>query len=66
MKISVTADALRQVLVALNGPMHHIGELRATRGPGFEDNPIDTLIREYNAALEAVKETAATDEGGAA
>ena len=31
MKISVTAEALREVLVALNGPGHLIRELQATR-----------------------------------
>lgn len=46
-KIEVSVAALFQVLEALNGPPHLIRELQATRGPMF-DNPIDTLIKEYN------------------
>lgn len=46
-KVTVSADALRQVLVALNGPGHYIRELQVTRGPLF-DNPIDKLTNEFN------------------
>lgn len=49
-KLTVSADALRQVLQALNGPGHYIRELQVTRGPLF-DNPIDTLIAEYKAGM---------------
>jgi hypothetical protein len=45
--VTVDAKALRELLVALNGPAHHIRELQVTRG--FMDNPIDTLIEEFNA-----------------
>lgn len=51
--VTVNAKALREVLLALVGPAHHIRELQATRGlPGYE-NPIDTLIREFNEAVDA-------------
>lgn len=54
-KIEVSADALRAVLQALNGPPHYIRELQCTRGlPQLGDmppNPIDVLIAEYNAAV---------------
>jgi hypothetical protein len=46
-KVTVSAKALRQVLQALVGPGHYIRELQVTRGPLF-NNPIDTLIEEYN------------------
>lgn len=54
-KITVNTEALRQVLQALNGPDHYIRELQATRDrpPIFTGNPIDTLINEFNAAVEA-------------
>jgi hypothetical protein len=45
--IEVDADALYQVLQALNGPGHYIRELQVTRGPLF-DNPIDKLATQYN------------------
>lgn len=49
--VTVNADALRQVLVALTGPGHLIRELQFTRDnpPIMTGNPIDTLIRDYNA-----------------
>ena len=51
LKVPVSAEALRQLLQALNGPGHHARELQFTRGmPG---NPIDTLIAEFNAWAEA-------------
>lgn len=49
--VTVDADALRAVLMALNGPGHHIRELQVTRGPLF-DNPIDKLVDQYNEACE--------------
>lgn len=54
-RVEVDGEALRQVLQALNGPGHHIRELQATRDkpPLFTGNPIDTLIMEYNVAVEA-------------
>lgn len=60
-KVTVSADALRQVLLALNGPGHYIRELQVTRAREgreslFPDNPIDILVREY-------KEAARTDGG---
>ena len=56
LKVSVSAKALHQVLGALTGPPHYIRELQATRNlPGVE-NPINTLIDEYNAAIEAVRQ----------
>lgn len=48
-KVMVSADALHQVLVALNGPDYLIRELQAIRTLG--SGPIDTLIKEYNTAL---------------
>ena len=53
MKVSVDAEALRQVLQALNGPGHHILELQATRSlddmlPIEQRNPINVLTKEYN------------------
>ena len=54
-KIPVDADALHSVLQALIGPSHLIRELQATRDnpPILVGNPIDTLIREYNAFYDA-------------
>ena len=48
LKIPVDADALRQVLNALNGPGHYIRELQATRNLPGSTNPINTLIDDYN------------------
>lgn len=53
--VSVSAEALRQVLVALTGSAYRIRELQATRniaGLTGDENPIDTLIKEYNQAWE--------------
>ncbi len=51
-KISVSADALYKVLNALQGHGHEIRELQFTRGlnglAGFENNPIDVLVKEWN------------------
>jgi hypothetical protein len=53
----VSAAALLEVLLALNGPDHYIRELQATRGPLIgDDNPINILCDEYNAAVEAHNE----------
>lgn len=53
--VTVSADALRKVLNALIGEPHLIRELQFTRDkpPFFEGNPIDTLVREFNAAVDA-------------
>ena len=54
MKLSISAEPLRRVLEALNGPPHLIRELQATRGPLVgDDNPINIIIEEFN---EQVKE----------
>jgi hypothetical protein len=45
-KILVDAAALRQLLVAINGPAHYIRELQVIRSLG--DSPIDLLVDEYN------------------
>lgn len=52
-KVEVSADALRQVLEALNGPSHYIRELQVTRTLQGYENPINVLVKEYNA--EAAK-----------
>jgi len=54
-KVTVSAAALRDVLNALVGAPHLIRELQATRDkpPIMTGNPIDTLIAEFNAAVEA-------------
>jgi hypothetical protein len=57
MKISVTAEALREVLVALNGPGHLIRELQATRNIGDllgKKNPIDLLLEEFNSEVNRI------------
>ena len=53
--VTVSADALRQLLQAVNGPAHYIRELQVTRGID-ENNPINVLISEYNAAVEVHNE----------
>ena len=53
--IEVNAEALRQVLHALNGPEHYIRELQYTRGID-ENNPINILMGEYSAAVEVFNE----------
>ena len=48
-RVTVSADALRQLLEALNGPGYLIRELQYTRNiPIGEPNPIDVLVGEYN------------------
>lgn len=53
--VTVNAEALRCVLNALIGAPHLIRELQATRDkpPLLTGNPIDTLVTEFNAAVEA-------------
>lgn len=50
--IAVNADALRQVLNALNGPGHYIRELQVTRNLDelmeTTKNPINLLVKEFN------------------
>jgi hypothetical protein len=50
--IQVSTSALRQLLFALTGPQYLIRELQVTRGP-LADNPIDKLVSEFNAQIEA-------------
>jgi cyanate lyase len=55
-QVAVSADALKTVLEALNGPDHLIRELQATRnldGLAGEPNPINLLITQYNEQVEA-------------
>jgi hypothetical protein len=56
--VKVNADALRRVLNALNGAGHEIRELQVTRNSPGDKSPIDILIDEYNAAVEAEKHDA--------
>lgn len=49
----VDALALKQVLHALNGPAYYIRELQATRNLPGNLNPINVLIRQYNAWVES-------------
>jgi hypothetical protein len=61
--IEVNAEALKQVLVALNGDGHLVRELQATRNPLLGDNPINTLIDAYKAwALARVEAQLAAPE----
>lgn len=64
--ITVNAEALRQVLLALNGSAHRIRELQATRNlpaglTGGEMNPIDVLIQDFIRA-EAAEKTGPAQE----
>lgn len=65
-KVTVSADALYRILNALNGPAHHIRELQVTRNiarlPEMEPNPINTLVDEYNAAVEEYNKSIQTEE----
>jgi hypothetical protein len=56
--LEVNPHSLRVVLTALVGASHEIRELQACRG--LPDNPIDQLLREYNAWIE--KSTPATPQ----
>lgn len=55
--VTVNAKALHDVLQALVGSPHHIRELQVTRNLpvlGNEDrNPINVLLEEFNAAVQA-------------
>ena len=50
-KVTVSADALQQVLSALLGPDHYIRELQVIRSI-TDDSPINILVREYNEQVE--------------
>jgi hypothetical protein len=51
LRVNVSADALEQVLRALNGPSHYVRELQALMN--FDpSNPIVILTREYNEQVE--------------
>lgn len=56
-KVLVSQAALHAVISALVGPSHHIRELQATRVPAelFKDNPINILLEELNASIEAAE-----------
>lgn len=65
--VTVNATALRRVLIALVGPPHYVRELQATMGPLpliGQDNPINILLSEYNAALQAHREPFSAIEQG--
>lgn len=49
--VTVSSDALVQLLQAVTGPAHHIRELQVTRNID-ERNPINVLISEYKTAVE--------------
>lgn len=56
--VSVSAPALRELLEALSGPGHLIRELQMLRGPLVgKDNPINILVAEFNASVEATIHT---------
>lgn len=59
--VYVDADALREVLIALNGAGVMMRELQATRGPLF-NNPIDILVSNYNAAIARAKAVSEAQE----
>lgn len=53
--VNVDAAALKQVLQALLGEPHHIRELQMTRCLGDVtgmQNPINTLVKNYNHAVQ--------------
>lgn len=50
--VSVDAERLCELLVALTGADHLIREMQATRG--FPNNPIDVLAEQFNAQRERV------------
>jgi hypothetical protein len=60
-KILVSAEALRQVLQALNGPSYFIRELQATRNLPGVVNPINTLVKNYSEAVSAKGEAPADE-----
>lgn len=53
--VLVDGLALRQILVALNGPAHHIGELQATRSLHRlgHANAIETLMEQFNSQAQS-------------
>ena len=56
-KIEVSADALCQLLTALQGPGHYIRELQVLANSSLPmPNPISTLTLEYNEWAEDPKE----------
>lgn len=57
LKVLVDAEALRQVLDALNGPGHYIRELQVTRNLPGNNNPINTLVEQYNAFADEHNKT---------
>lgn len=64
--VSVDAEALGELLHALNGPGHYIRELQVTRdldnkGLSIKRNPINLLIEQYNAFVQS--QGTGTDEG---
>jgi len=63
-EFTVDAEALGEVLTALNGKDYLIRELQVTRGPLF-NNPIDKLTEQYNEQAakhnQALKEPASID-----
>lgn len=64
--VTVSADALKSVLEALNGPDHLIREIQATRhldGLVGEPNPINLLITQYNEQVEAYSAASGASEG---
>lgn len=50
--VIVDAQALATILQALINDPHQIRELQALRG--LPDNPIDLLVNEYNAGIQAL------------
>ncbi|SEO78976.1 hypothetical protein [Nitrosovibrio sp. Nv6] len=66
-KVTVSADALRSVLTAFMGPQHLIAELRVIHSlhekmPGVDgDDPVGTLISEFNNAVAEHNQTAEAD-----
>ena len=56
--VTVNADALRQILQALNGPPHYIREIQAIRNLPGHDCPITRLTEEYNEAVRKHNESA--------
>ena len=56
--VTVDAKALRELLNALNGPAHFLGELQVTRSLHKlgHPNPIETLVEEFNAQVQAHNE----------
>ena len=58
-KVTVSAQALAEVLTALKGPSHHIRELQvmSRAHPILSvDSPINQLVKDYNAAVDAYNE----------